>query len=159
MINLTDPPIIKLKQYGMDEDGKFYSGVDISCGNVYSPCYGAVIDEFKSDQTRYGVILQYSEHICLKFSHLKETHVHKGMLVKLGDMIGIGDKFCKFEYLTTESSYPSVKSYILPGIVFYTHDPNIILDGNVIFDNTHTVDEGITLFGETLEELSNNRGD
>lgn len=136
-----------LKEYDVAAGTKVYhTGIDIEASDIYSPCYGVCIYNGLVDG-QPSCTIQYSQNICLRYTHLKEVFVSAGSLVEYNQKIGLADKYVHFENLTSERAYPyfrvffnSDKSYFM-----YKHDPMLILSGNTVFDNTPKDQEAVGL--------------
>ena len=135
----------------------YHTGIDLKCSEIYSICPGVVIQECLFE-SKPSVVIQYSGNISLRFSHLKEAYVHEGQLVNFNTPIGEADSYVHFEYLTSQELNSNFSYKIPPNITLWKHDPNIVLDKLITFNQSVSDSSNIELFGETLAELSNNRG-
>lgn len=126
-----------LREYALTANGKeYHTGIDIKAEEVYCPCKGVVVQRCLVDGYQ-SVIVQYSEHIALRFSHLKESYVQDGQIILDDEKIGLADKFVHFEYLTNADNDPTIRIYIMPGVELYMHDPRLVLSGNIQFDHSY----------------------
>ena len=134
IITLDDSEVVK--EYYFSADGKeYHTGIDIKAKEVYCPCKGVVIQKCLVDG-HPSIIIQYSEHIALKFSHLKTCDLEDGQVVSDNECIGTADKYVHFEYLTNADNDPLIRVYIMPGVALYMHDPKLVLYGNIQFDHS-----------------------
>ena len=146
-----------LKNYILDESQEFHTGIDLEADMVYTPCFGVVIQSCLVDDHQ-SVIVQYSGNISVRFTHLQDSYVRVGELVEFDQLIGKADKYVHFEYLTSEETEPGFRVYVAQGLALFKHDPRLILDKNIIFDHYVAKLQNVEVFGETYDELSNNRG-
>lgn len=146
-----------LKSYIIDDKKEYHTGIDLEASEVYCPCCGVVIQACQVDDHQ-SVVVQYSGNISLRFTHLREVCVKPGELVDFNQVIGTADKYVHFEYLTSEQNTPSFRVYVAQGLALYKHDPRLVLDKNIIFDNYIAKMQYVEIFGETFDELSYNRG-
>lgn len=126
-----------LKYYGVTSSGtSYHTGVDIEGTNIYCPCKGVCIFNGLIEN-KPSCTVQYSNNICLRFTHLKEVNVNEGQLVEYDSIIGIADKYVHFEYLTSENTYPHFRVFFNAqnSYFMYKHDPMLVLSGNTGFDN------------------------
>ena len=136
IITLKDSEV--LKEYGEDRYYNYHTGIDLKAKEIYSPFRGVVVQKcFVDDIEHYGIVLQYSENICLRFTNLKECYVVSGSTVETNQKVGLADGFVHFEYLTSEENYPSFKVFLTNEVAFFKHDPWLILSGNILFDQGH----------------------
>lgn len=136
-ITQTDSEIKKLYNVWDKED--VHTGIDIYAENVYSPCYGVVIQQCLVDH-QPSVVIQYSEFKVIRFCHLNECYVNLNQLVNPNQLIGKADQFVHFEYLTPELPSHSPNALrVKPGVVFYMHDPLIVFQEftGVLFNNNN----------------------
>ena len=122
------------KDYVVYIKQEYHTGIDLFADNIYSPCKGVVIQVCNVDKY-LGVVIQYSEHVGLRFTHLESVFVNPGDIVENKQKIGLAKNFVHFEYLTTEANNPAFKVRI-GELEFYKHDPRLVLNGNVKFDQT-----------------------
>ena len=147
-----------LKEYGLVSDITVYhTGIDIKASEIYAPCRGVIIQACKFEG-KWSAVLQYSQHISLRFTNFKELNVHAGEIISTNQILGIADEYIHFEYLTTEENNPSYVVRIPPNCILWKHDPRLVLDKNIIFDESDIPGPELVLWGETLDELSNNKG-
>lgn len=122
-----------VKEYGWV--GRDYNhSIWLSGTNVYCPCCGVVIDV---STTSYGqsVTVQYSGNVSLRFDGLDNVDVTKGQTLPDNTFIGNVKDRVIFQYLTTQPNDPNNRVF-LPLISLYTHDPNLVLNGNVRFESS-----------------------
>ena len=144
-------------EYNVWDTKSWCDGTEIYADKVYSPCKGIVIQEIK-DSNFWSITVQYSEHIALRFSHMKDLDVRPGEVIETLRLLGHADKYVHFEYLTIEDPGLGRMVTFPPNLVFYKHDPRLVLDHNIIFDETGYCTENIFLEGLIYHELSNNKG-
>jgi len=128
-----------LKEYDVKTGSKVYhTGVDIKATTLYTPCQGVCIFTGLVSN-KPSCTIQYSQNICIRYTHLKEVSIEAGQLVEYNQNIGIADKYVHFEYLTSEPIYPSFRVFFCATVSYYMykHDPMLILEGNVVFDNSY----------------------
>lgn len=152
VITHTDAVITKTYNVrsGLEE---YHLGVDVEAENVYCPCYGVCIYNGLLDN-KPSCTVQYSENICLRFTHLREVLVEPGDLVTYDQQIALADEYVHFEYLTSEQSYPYFRVFFCceQSYYLYKHDPMLILSGNTVFDNTPRLEEPAGLFTSLYED-------
>ena len=112
-----------------------YPAVDIEANEIYSPCYGLLISD-SNYFDKHALIVQYSGNICVKFSNLKSVTVDLGSVIVEGQLLGYANNYTIFEYLTSEIQTPAFREFLPNGLTAYKHDPMLILNGNVKFQNS-----------------------
>lgn len=118
--------------------GIYHTGIDIRTDSVYCPCQGVVIYDGLVEK-QPSCTVQYSQNICLRFTHLKSLYVTSGQIIEAGQEIGIADSFVHFEYLTSEQWYPNFRIFFNAyenSYYMYKHDPYLVLNGNIQFEET-----------------------
>ena len=111
-----------------------HDGINIQCTRVYTPCNAVVLQSCKL-LDGFCIILQYSNEICLRFTHLVESYVVAGQLIEVDTEIGRCDDFVHFEYLRVDDYEPRWLVRIGP-IQLYKHNPNDVFNGEISFDNS-----------------------
>ena len=148
----TDSEILKF--YDVSTSSQiFHTGVDILADEIYTTCKGVCIYNGLIDE-QPSCTIQYSQNICLRFSHLKEVSVEQGQLVSYNQQIGLADKYVHFEYLTSERSYPYFRVFFNANQSYfmYKHDPMLVLSGNTVFDNTDIAPKPLRYYPALLED-------
>ena len=132
---------------------EYHVGVDVEAETIYCPCYGVCIYNGLIDN-KPSCTIQYSENICLRFTHLEEVLVEQGALVAYDVPIGIADEYVHFEYLTSEQTYPYFRVFFNcnQSYYMYKHDPMLVLTGNTVFDNSPRLEEPDGLFTALYED-------
>lgn len=78
-----------------------HTGVDISAHNVYSPCYGVVVQILNSMHDNKIVVIQYNESTCIRYANLSSVEVKINQSVVEGELIGRCTKYVHVELLST----------------------------------------------------------
>ena len=156
-ITHTDCEVKQEYAYSLNKK-EYHTGIDLYADTIYAPCKGVIIQSCMYE-SNLSIVLQYSEHISLRFSNLKEVFIKPGQLITTNMPLGLADKYVHFEYLTVEPTDLNYTIKIPPNYTLWKHDPRLILNKNIIFDESDFKNSMTLVWGDTLEELSNNRGD
>ena len=137
IITNSDAEVVRSYTVALGEDA-YHLGIDLIADQVYCPCYGVAIYTGLIDGLP-SCTVQYSNNICLRFTHLSEVQVNAGDLIVASQVIGLADEYVHFEYLTSEATTPAFRVFFnasQTSYYLYKHDPMLVLLGNVQFDNT-----------------------
>lgn len=133
---ITHKDSLVTKTYRDLPNNQYHTGIDLTADDVYCPMYGVVIYVSKSDEdNHYSVIIQYSGNISLRFAHLINTNYQVGDLIEKDKIIGKADQYVHFEYLTSEVNDPALRIYCYQNLDLYKHDPTLVLDKIVAFQD------------------------
>lgn len=114
-------------------------GVDIELQDVCSLTLGVVIEIFTDTDTTYSVVIQYDKDNVFRYSNIQEVDVNLGDIVYAGQHVGQCDGYCHFEYATSQIGNSTQELYVNTE-VYYKQDPNVVLSGQVTFNNSPTIE-------------------
>lgn len=138
---------------GIDLAAKF-TNVDVNKMNIYSPCYGVVVDILYTTEEKNVVVIQYSASICVRFANLTEVKVKKSALVKFGDLIGICSKFVHVEYLQLQTDTIKLPVQVLT-MTYYKTDPTALVQGKLALGTSGVSNLTIVNFSTKIPAISN----
>lgn len=136
IITHQDSEVIRDYALALGSD-TYHTGIDIKADTIYCPCQGVVIYSGLVD-SKPSCTVQYSNNICLRFTHLQSLNVSAGNIIEADCAIGRADEFVHFEYLTSEQTYPNFRVFFNAqaySYYMYKHDPYLVLLGNVHFEH------------------------
>lgn len=154
LITHTDATV--RQNYTVISTTEFHTGIDLFAEDIFCPFQGVVI-QIVSVEEYQSVVIQYSTKISLRWAHLEEVYVSPGELVQSNQKIGKASDFVHFEYLTNQPHIPACRVFIGP-IALYKHDPRLVLNHIVVFDQTNSYHRNVSIWGDMYQELSHNRG-
>lgn len=142
----------------------YVSGLEIKASNVYSISPGTVI-AVGLKSSKYEVTVLVNDNQIVRYTNLKSINVVEGQNITFSSLVGVADKFVRFEYCTTNKGTGSWPVRI-KSLTMYKQDPIGLVTGDiqltVVVDNVREAsgdEEMIPLDKYTLAEFTGSRGE
>lgn len=113
--------------------GGYHTGLDIEGSEIYSFQSGVVTQIGDMGNGLCSVVIQYTAKTSLRYANMSSTCIHKGDVIRQGQMIGVAKKFVHFEYLTSEKE-DSMWPVRVGSNTYFKHNPELLIDGTVKLD-------------------------
>ena len=130
---ITQSATYIVRPFVADERSSWYrtlhgynTGCDIIASEVYSACFGVVIQV--GHTTQYTVTVQYDANSCVRYANLTDVDVSPGEPITTGRLIGHADEFVRVEYATQSTEFTRWPVHIGTE-TYYKVDPESIVDG------------------------------
>lgn len=118
---------------------RYYPAINLEADHVYSICSGVVVDIGLTDDTLYTVTVQYDQNRSVRYGNIQDVYVNLGNTIRIGDIVGMANKYVIFEYITIseDGSMWPVRIYTE---TYYKQDPTPLATGEVTLPDTNLTD-------------------